>query len=131
MRTFASAVALLAFSLFSLHSSGDEGSCGGSSEINPEQDKVALGSTAMGSASPDRNLVPASARAVSTKVPDRPLKGQKRPPCDQRGQVEINGGCWVPLKEISPPCGKDTYEWKAGCFWPITGAERQPTSEQK
>ncbi len=93
-----------------------------------EGESVGLGNTAMVSPSPAPAEGGRSRRAVSLKVPDGPLRGQKRPPCED-GQVEINKGCWGRTADAQPPCGGHWYEWKEGCYWPIIVSEPFPTSE--
>ncbi|MDY7230630.1 serine/threonine-protein kinase [Hyalangium rubrum] len=90
---------------------------------------VGLGNTALASALPG-GVDPIESRAVSLDMPDRPMKGQKRAPCDAREFVEINGGCWVRTNDHKPPCLKDWYEWRGSCYWPIMIRERLPTSEE-
>jgi serine/threonine protein kinase len=58
-----------------------------------------------------------------------PLPGQARPPCKQRGAVEIKGGCWWPPAEL-PPCGEGEYEWGGRCYRPILAPTPPTTSEQ-
>ncbi len=48
-------------------------------------------------------------------LPSKPYKGQKRPPCKPRVEVEINGGCWVP-HELKSPCPEDLYEYQGKCY---------------
>ncbi|HVG60854.1 MAG TPA: serine/threonine-protein kinase [Hyalangium sp.] len=59
----------------------------------------------------------------------KPLPGQARPPCKQRGAVEIKGGCWWPPAEL-PPCGEGEYEWGGRCYRPILAPAPPATSEQ-
>ncbi len=130
MRPFASALTLVVFSLFSLHSSEGGGAGGDSPDASAKEDKVALGTSAMASASPNLSPGPSSARSVNARVPDQPLEGQRRTPCEPGWQVAIKGGCWVPFRELSPPCGKDAYEWKEVCYLPIMATQRLPTSTE-
>jgi hypothetical protein len=51
----------------------------------------------------------------SHPLPNKPYKGQKRPPCKPRVEVEINGGCWVPHK-LKAPCPEDLYEYQGECY---------------
>lgn len=48
-------------------------------------------------------------------LPRKPYKGQKRPPCNPRIEVEINGGCWVPHK-LTAPCPEELYEYQGQCY---------------
>ncbi|RKG99195.1 hypothetical protein D7X32_27085 [Corallococcus carmarthensis] len=47
-------------------------------------------------------------------VPDKPLDGQKVPPC-AKPEREVNGGCWLYLGD-KPPCPPKTAEFKGGCY---------------
>ncbi len=47
--------------------------------------------------------------------PSKPYKGQKRPPCTPRVEVEIMGACWVPHK-LKAPCPEELYEYKGECY---------------
>ncbi len=100
---------------------GDEGSA--------NKGSVDVGSMALSSASSstEEELL-SSTRAVSLKVPDTPLKGQKRPPCDQRWEVEINKGCWGP-SAVPSPCPRGWYEWNGSCYLPVMTDQRPPTSK--
>ena len=74
---------------------------------------------------------PASSRPAATReFPERPLRGQKRPPCQHRGAVVINGGCWWVVDGAGdPPCEKDDYVREGRCYVPLfNGAERPPAS---
>ncbi len=95
-----------------------------------EEDKTAVGKETLASAGmPEEGGVPGETPAtMSTQVPEKPLKGQKRPPCTQ-GQVEINKGCWGPIA-VEAPCtqARYYYEWNGACYVPIMHPERPPTS---
>jgi serine/threonine protein kinase len=66
--------------------------------------------------------------AVSEKIPDQPLPGQRRPPCPRSWQVVINGGCWKLLANSEPPCDHGEYEWQGGCYDAALERARPPTS---
>ncbi|PTL79874.1 hypothetical protein [Vitiosangium sp. GDMCC 1.1324] len=53
--------------------------------------------------------------ALAHPLPSKPYKGQKRPPCRPRVEMEINGGCWVP-HELKAPCPEDLYEHQGKCY---------------
>jgi hypothetical protein len=53
--------------------------------------------------------------ALAYSLPRKPYKGQKRPPCTPRVEVEINGGCWVP-HELKAPCPKELHEYQGQCY---------------
>jgi serine/threonine protein kinase len=73
---------------------------------------------------------PSSSEGLTVEVPKKPLPGQARPPCKQRGAVELNGGCWW-RPEQTQPCGDGEYEWGGLCYRPILGPTRPTTSEQR
>jgi hypothetical protein len=67
-------------------------------------------------------------QGLRLNLPATPLPGQRRPPCSKR-EVEINGGCWVFLVNMEPPCGPRIYEWKQRCYWPAFETAIPPTSD--
>ncbi|WNG45412.1 hypothetical protein F0U60_15855 [Archangium minus] len=65
---------------------------------------------------------------IAYRLPDKPLQGQARPPCDtERDEVVINGGCWVAL-ERRPPCHKEQAEYQGKCYLPVSAKPRLPQS---
>lgn len=64
---------------------------------------------------------------ASRKLPSRPFPEQKRPPCLERLERELVGGCWMPHLE-SPPCPAGTFEGQGMCLTPVRVAHRTPTS---
>ncbi|EAU66562.1 protein kinase [Stigmatella aurantiaca DW4/3-1] len=62
-------------------------------------------------------------------IPERPFLGQRRPPCNRNGEVEIRGGCWYALRDAYQPCKEEAYDWKGACYLPSFPAHRSPTSE--
>ncbi len=95
-------------------------------------DKEDAGTVGVGDTVP---AVPASAaptesarRGIGMDMPKDPLPGQSRPPCDER-EIAINGGCWVHLVDVRPPCGARFYEWKKRCYAPILEPPRTPTAD--
>jgi hypothetical protein len=68
--------------------------------------------------------------ALTAEVPKKPLPGQARPPCRQRGAVEIKGGCWWGPPEVTPPCREGEYEWGNRCYHPVFAPTPPATSEQ-
>ncbi|MDY7227992.1 serine/threonine protein kinase [Hyalangium rubrum] len=73
---------------------------------------------------------PVDRRGFELDMPGKLFKGQRRAPCQVRYEVEIRGGCWIPIRDIEPPCGDDSYEWKSVCYAPSFSAPRPATSEQ-
>ncbi|MFL5354660.1 hypothetical protein [Archangium sp.] len=53
--------------------------------------------------------------ALAHPFPRKPYKGQKRPPCTPRVEVEIMDACWVP-HELKAPCPKELYEYQGKCY---------------
>jgi hypothetical protein len=67
--------------------------------------------------------------SVALGLPKGPVPGQRKPPCDLRGEIEIRGGCWLVHDSMKPPCKAGYYEWDEGCYLPSMAAQRQPTSD--
>jgi hypothetical protein len=72
----------------------------------------------------------ASQKRISASVPPEPLAGQRVPPC-KKPEVEINGGCWIPVAGESPPCVERTYEWRKQCYMPFYAPPRPSTSGER
>jgi len=107
-------------------------SSGAQGNGQPDGGTGSMGDKAMASVAP-AEAAPPSGRAVTREVPDEPLPGQKRPPCNNRNAVVINGGCWWEGdgKKGAPPCETGTHEHSGRCYAPLfIGAERVPTSEE-
>ena len=66
--------------------------------------------------------------SISREMPKEPLPGQLRAPCKAEHEDNIRGGCWVLLGKKKPPCGKDSYEWRGGCYLASFPPERPATS---
>ncbi len=94
----------------------------------PDGGTGVLGEEAMASAHKAKapNL---SGRSIARDVPNNPGEGQKRPPCTERGEVEINGGCWWPVGLEKPPCATNLYGHGGRCYTPVLTSERPPTSK--
>jgi len=52
---------------------------------------------------------------LARPFPSKPYKGQRRPPCKPRVEVEIMGACWVPHM-LTSPCPEDLYEHQGRCY---------------
>jgi hypothetical protein len=107
-------------------------SSGSQGNGQPDGGTGSMGDKAMASVAP-AEAAPLSGRAVTREVPDEPLPGQQRPPCNNRNAVVINGGCWWNWegKKGAPPCETGTHEYNGRCYAPLfIGAERVPTSEE-
>jgi hypothetical protein len=66
---------------------------------------------------------------VARPMPEKPLPGQRKPPCHPNGEVALRGGCWFHITEANPPCEGGLYEWNGGCYEPRISAGPQPTSD--
>ncbi|WP_395819369.1 hypothetical protein [Archangium minus] len=65
-----------------------------------------------------------SAADITYPLPAKPFGNQAKAPCKpKKGEVEINGGCWVELAK-RPPCYDDQAEYQGKCYLPV--AERRP-----
>jgi hypothetical protein len=73
--------------------------------------------------SPLLSLPDGSPSALARPLPDRPYKGQARPPCRPRIEVEINGGCWTPHR-LKAPCPHELFEYKGECY--MVTMEKKP-----
>jgi hypothetical protein len=80
---------------------------------------------------PDKNAKEASGSGnPSGSVPQTPLKDQRRAPhCVPDVEATINGGCWVEVPTVKPPCKDPLYEWQGTCYVPSFPRLRRPTSE--
>lgn len=65
---------------------------------------------------------------LSLPMPDRPFPGQRKPPCNRKGEVELRGGCWYELARVKSPCDEDAYDYKGACYLPSFPVQRAPTS---
>ncbi len=59
--------------------------------------------------------------------PRKPYKGQRRPPCKPRIEVEIMGACWIP-HEVKAPCPEELYEYQGKCYMTSMLPQPQPQS---
>ena len=58
-----------------------------------------------------------------------PLEGQKLPPCDDGlGEKALNGGCWIRVDDVKPPCGR-LFRKGDSCYIPIAANPKQPVGE--
>ncbi|WNG43570.1 hypothetical protein F0U60_05215 [Archangium minus] len=62
---------------------------------------------------------------LARPLPSKPYKGQKRPPCTPRIEVEIMGGCWVP-HELKAPCPEALHEYQGKCYTIAVSAQPPP-----
>ncbi|WP_309895246.1 hypothetical protein [Archangium sp.] len=67
--------------------------------------------------------------ALAHPFPRKPYKGQRRPPCKPRVEVEIMGACWIP-HELKAPCPEDLYEYQGKCYTTSMQPPATPQSVQ-
>ncbi|SEU35153.1 Serine/threonine protein kinase [Stigmatella erecta] len=88
---------------------------------------VGLGEEVLSSPAPVRLLEP-GVGGMLLDIPKKPLPGQRLPPC-VKYTVELNGACWVPVRDAVPPCSASMYEWKKACYLPHVDPGRPSTSD--
>jgi hypothetical protein len=67
--------------------------------------------------------------ALGRPMPSKPHPDQRRPPCEPRMEVEINGSCWVgPIGKQQPPCGEKMFDYEGACYLPSFDGPKTPTS---
>ncbi|MDY7227346.1 serine/threonine-protein kinase [Hyalangium rubrum] len=93
-----------------------------------EGGSVAVGDSAPSAAMLATMLTEEKVPAVGLPLPANPFPGQRRPPCNKNGEVELRGGCWYALRDATLPCREDAYEWKGACYLPSAPPRRQPTA---
>lgn len=61
-------------------------------------------------------------------IPKQPFANQKLAPnCRLAlGEEAINGGCWVALKNVRPPCGDELYRHGDTCYRPVAADPNTP-----
>ncbi|HYH95547.1 serine/threonine-protein kinase [Hyalangium sp.] len=67
--------------------------------------------------------------AVGSPMPEGPFPGQRKPPCNRGGEEVIRGGCWYALRNLTPPCKEDAYDWDGACYLPSYPPRRRPASD--
>ena len=74
------------------------------------------------------DLEDAAPPIIGYPLPTAPLNGQRTPPCPDGGAaVEVNGGCWVQLKQDAP-CSRGTAEHEGKCYMPLRKPPPEPRS---
>jgi hypothetical protein len=65
-------------------------------------------------------------KPLDQPIPIKTLPGQRAAPCDAEGsQVEINGNCWLALRDAKPPCGRYFRQGDV-CYAPVA-EPKKPT----
>ncbi|OJH38910.1 hypothetical protein [Cystobacter ferrugineus] len=68
--------------------------------------------------------------AIAYPLPEKPWTKQAVPPCEtNKGEVEINKGCWVELAK-KPPCYSNQAEYQGKCYMPVRKQDPVPRSVQ-
>jgi hypothetical protein len=127
----AGAVALLLLVIMLVTERRPPGEPRAGARIGSHKDKsVSVGDSAMSPAistwAPEAqgHSIPTLARPL----PEKPLPGQRQPPCVPRIETILRGACWVHVGNMSPPCGNNAYDWEGKCYIPSFNPARQPTS---
>jgi transcriptional regulator with XRE-family HTH domain len=69
--------------------------------------------------------------AVAKPAPAIPFNNQERPPCGAPPFLEVNGGCYVEVATVKPPCPERFYEHAGKCLMVMLKTEPQaPQSER-
>jgi hypothetical protein len=71
--------------------------------------------------------------ALGLDMPPRPFKGQRKAPCEEGAEVEIQlkdgtRACWVGIKYSPKICKTRGYEYKGECYLPSMPTPRAPSS---
>jgi hypothetical protein len=67
---------------------------------------------------------------IAYPLPKKPFSDQAKAPClPKKGEVEINGGCWMELAK-RPPCYEEDAEYQGKCFVPVAARSRKPREPQ-
>ena len=67
---------------------------------------------------------------IAYPLPAKPFSDQAKAPClPRKGELEINGGCWLELAK-RPPCYEDHAEYQGKCYVPVAARSRKPREPQ-
>jgi hypothetical protein len=98
-------------------------------QLLPAPAPVGMGDTSL-TAPVAMEEAPSARKSLGRSIPLEPFDGQRRAPhCQPPEEVTINGGCWIELPTMKPPCRSLSYEWKGRCYVPHIPPGRAPTSE--
>jgi len=128
----AGAVALLTLVLIliTLRLQGERQQAGARTDSHKDR-SISVGDSAMPPAISTMTLESRSdsVPTLARPLPEKPLPGQRQPPCVPRIETVLRGACWVHVGNMSPPCGTTAYEWDGRCYIATFNAPRQPTSK--
>ncbi|KFE67131.1 protein kinase domain-containing protein [Hyalangium minutum] len=97
-------------------------------EVAPFAPDAGVGEAALSSVENMNPRVGDFVVSLGRSMPSKPFPLQRRPPCN-RGEKEINGGCWIgPIDAEKPPCGDQMFDYEGRCYFASFGENRQPTS---
>ena len=57
-----------------------------------------------------------------------PLSDQKRPPCEAKFEVQMNGGCWQEVR--GRPCPSDGFITGGTCYVPVLPSNPKPGTDR-
>ena len=69
------------------------------------------------------------AKIPAYPLPPKPFRNQAMAPCKTRGEIAINGGCWMELAQ-RPPCYENQAEYQGKCYMPVAKENRLPQSAE-
>ncbi|MET0406321.1 MAG: hypothetical protein ABW123_28135 [Cystobacter sp.] len=55
---------------------------------------------------------------IAYPMPEKPFNQQRKPPCIEGREEEVQGGCWI-LHTKTAPCQKGTAEHQGKCYVPV------------
>jgi hypothetical protein len=70
-------------------------------------------------------------KPIDNPVPSKPLLPyQKAPPClGEAGEKPINGGCWTPIADMKPPCGRYLFRHEDKCYRAVAADPTNPVGQ--
>ncbi len=96
-------------------------------EVAPFTPDAGVGEEALQSVQDVEKRVGPWVLSLGRPMPSKPYPDQRRPPCE-RGETEINGGCWVGVLGEKPPCGEKMFEYQGACYFASFTGPKTPTS---
>jgi hypothetical protein len=99
-------------------------------KLSHEDRSTSVGDSAMSTAfaTPVPESQGDSVPTLARPLPEKPLPGQRQPPCVPRIETVLRGACWIHVGSMNPPCGNSAYDWEGKCYIPSLNPARQPTS---
>ncbi|WP_224243465.1 serine/threonine-protein kinase [Hyalangium gracile] len=100
-----------------------------STRAAPRGERVAVADSVIPAATLAPMLSHDMPSVIGLPLPEKPFPGQRTPPCNRHGEVELRGGCWYLLGNAPAPCKEDAYDWKGACYLP-SYPPRRPSASQ-